>query len=65
MKIILNLLSPYKKQLSVSLTMKSVAALADLFLPWIIAYMIDVLIPNLKLEIKINDKTIQNYNAIC
>ncbi|MCD4826846.1 MAG: ABC transporter ATP-binding protein/permease [Acholeplasmataceae bacterium] len=50
MKIILRLLSPYKRQLSVSLTMKSVAALADLFLPWIIAYMIDELIPDLRLQ---------------
>lgn len=50
MKVILKLLMPYKRQLSVSLTMKSIAALADLFLPWIIAYMIDVLIPDLKLQ---------------
>ncbi|BCR36389.1 ABC transporter ATP-binding protein [Mariniplasma anaerobium] len=50
MKIILKLLMPYKRQLSVSLTMKSIAALADLFLPWIIAYMIDVIIPDLKLQ---------------
>ncbi len=48
MKVILKLLMPYKRQLSVSLTMKSIAALADLFLPWIIAYMIDVLIPGLR-----------------
>lgn len=50
MKIILKLLMPYKRQLSVSLTMKSIAALADLFLPWIIAYMIDVIIPDLRLQ---------------
>jgi len=34
--------------LTVSLTFKSVGALADLFLPWIIAYMIDTAIPNLQ-----------------
>ena len=48
MKIILNLLKPFKYKLSVSLTLKSIAALADLFLPWIIAYMIDVIIPDLR-----------------
>ena len=48
MKIILNLLKPFKYKLSFSLTLKSIAALADLFLPWIIAYMIDVIIPDLR-----------------
>lgn len=48
MKIILNLLKPFKYKLTFSLTLKSIAALADLFLPWIIAYMIDVIIPELR-----------------
>jgi len=48
MKIILNLLKPFKYRLTFSLTLKSIAALADLFLPWIIAYMIDVIIPDLR-----------------
>ncbi|AUD65373.1 ABC transporter [Tenericutes bacterium MZ-XQ] len=48
MKIILNLLKPFKYKLTFSLTLKSIAALADLFLPWIIAYMIDVIIPDLR-----------------
>jgi ATP-binding cassette subfamily B protein len=39
---------PYWKTLTVSLTFKSVGALADLFLPWLIAYMIDVEIPLLR-----------------
>ncbi len=50
MKIILNLLKPFKSKLIISLTMKSIAAIADLFLPWIIAYMIDVTIPMLRAE---------------
>jgi len=36
--------------LTVSLTFKSVGALTDLFLPWIIAYMIDTTIPNLQAD---------------
>ena len=48
MKIIINLLKPFKYKLTFSLTLKSIAALADLFLPWIIAYMIDVIIPDLR-----------------
>jgi len=36
--------------LTISLTFKSIGALADLILPWIIAYMIDTTIPNLQLE---------------
>ncbi len=48
MKMILRLVKPYWKTLTVSLTFKSVGALADLFLPWLIAYMIDIEIPLLK-----------------
>jgi len=48
MKMILRLVKPYWKTLTVSLTFKSVGALADLFLPWLIAYMIDVEIPLLR-----------------
>lgn len=50
MKIILNLLKPFKSKLIISLSMKSIAAVADLFLPWIIAYMIDVIIPDLRTQ---------------
>ena len=48
MKMILRLVKPYWKMLTVSLTFKSAGALADLFLPWIIAYMIDKEIPKLQ-----------------
>ncbi len=48
MKMILRLVKPYWRMLTVSLTFKSVGALADLFLPWIIAYMIDTAIPDLQ-----------------
>ena len=50
MKMILRLVRPYWRMLTVSLTFKSVGALADLILPWIIAYMIDVEIPKLQAE---------------
>jgi len=48
MKMIFRLVKPYWKMLTVSLTFKSAGALADLFLPWIIAYMIDTEIPKLQ-----------------
>ncbi len=48
MKMIFRLVKPYWRMLTVSLTFKSVGALADLFLPWIIAYMIDTAIPDLQ-----------------
>jgi len=50
MKIILHLLKPFKSKLIISLSMKSIAAVADLFLPWIIAYMIDEIIPDLRTQ---------------
>jgi len=50
MKMILRLVKPYWRMLTISLTFKSVGALADLFLPWIIAYMIDEEIPKLQAE---------------
>lgn len=50
MRMILRLVKPYWRMLTISLTFKSVGALADLFLPWIIAYMIDTTIPNLKAD---------------
>ncbi len=50
MRMILRLVKPYWRMLTISLTFKSIGALADLFLPWIIAYMIDTTIPNLQLE---------------
>ncbi|MBN2268452.1 MAG: ABC transporter ATP-binding protein [Acholeplasmataceae bacterium] len=48
MYMILRLVKPYWKKLTISLSFKSIGALADLFLPWIIAYMIDTEIPNLQ-----------------
>ena len=54
MKMILRLVKPYWRMLTISLTFKSVGALADLFLPWIIAYMIDVEIPKLQAETDAN-----------
>jgi ATP-binding cassette, subfamily B, multidrug efflux pump len=48
MAFILNLIKPYWKTLTMSLSLKSVASLADLFLPWLIAYMIDETIPALR-----------------
>ncbi|PKK97503.1 MAG: ABC transporter ATP-binding protein [Tenericutes bacterium HGW-Tenericutes-3] len=50
MRMILRLVKPYWRMLTVSLTFKSVGALTDLFLPWIIAYMIDTTIPNLQAD---------------
>ncbi|MFA5526964.1 MAG: ABC transporter ATP-binding protein, partial [Acholeplasmataceae bacterium] len=48
MKMIFRLVKPYWQMLVVSLSFKSIGALADLFLPWLIAYMIDTEIPKLK-----------------
>ena len=50
MTMILRLVKPYWRMLTISLTFKSVGALTDLFLPWIIAYMIDTTIPNLQAD---------------
>jgi len=50
MKMILRLVKPYWRMLLISLSFKSVGALADLFLPWLIAYMIDTEIPRLRSE---------------
>jgi ATP-binding cassette, subfamily B, multidrug efflux pump len=48
MKMIIRLIKPYYKTLLVSLSFKSIAALTDLFLPALIAYMIDETIPALR-----------------
>ena len=48
MKYILRIIKPYWRKLSVSLSLKSLGAVSDLFLPFIIAYMIDEQIPKLK-----------------
>ncbi|MFP4186650.1 MAG: ABC transporter ATP-binding protein [Acholeplasmataceae bacterium] len=48
MKYIIDMIKPYWQTLIVSLSFKSIAALSDLFLPWLIAYMIDVTIPGLR-----------------
>jgi ATP-binding cassette subfamily B protein len=45
MKMILKLLKPYKIRLSIALTLKSLAAMSDLMIPFLIAYMIDEQIP--------------------
>lgn len=46
--MILRLVKPYWQMLVVSLSFKSIGALTDLFLPWLIAYMIDKEIPRLQ-----------------
>ena len=56
MKMILRLVKPYWQMLVISLSFKSIGALADLFLPWLIAFMIDKEIPRLRNE-NINDLT--------
>jgi ATP-binding cassette subfamily B protein len=45
MKKILELLKPFNRTLSVSLTLKALGTMTDLFLPFLIAYMIDDVIP--------------------
>ena len=47
MRYIIQIIKPYWRKLTVSLTYKSIGALADLVLPWIIAYMLDTQIPAL------------------
>lgn len=48
MKYILRIIKPYWHMLTVSLSFKSIAAITDLLLPFIIAYMIDDEIPALQ-----------------
>lgn len=48
MKYILRIIKPYWRTLTVSLSFKSIAAMTDLLLPFIIAYMIDDEIPALQ-----------------
>jgi ATP-binding cassette subfamily B protein len=48
MTFIFNLLKPYKIRLFFALLLKSIAALADLMIPFLIAFMIDIQIPALK-----------------
>ncbi|MDA0872107.1 MAG: ABC transporter permease, partial [Firmicutes bacterium] len=50
MTFIFNLLKPYKIKLFFALLLKSIAALADLMIPFLIAYMIDTQIPALNEE---------------
>ncbi len=45
MRHVLSYLSPYKYKLMINLTVKSGATLMELFLPWILAYVIDSVIP--------------------
>ncbi|HBD74257.1 MAG TPA: ABC transporter ATP-binding protein, partial [Acholeplasmataceae bacterium] len=47
MTFIFDMLKPYKLRLSFALLLKSLAALADLMIPFLIAYMIDTQIPSL------------------
>lgn len=46
MKKIIELLKPFWRTLTVSLTLKMLGSMTDLFLPFLIAYMIDDVIPN-------------------
>ena len=45
MKKILRYLKPYLKQIFVGLSIKSSATIMELFLPWLLAYVIDKVIP--------------------
>ena len=45
MKKILGYLGPYKKLVIKGLSVKSFATIMELFLPWLLAYMIDFIIP--------------------
>lgn len=45
MKKILGYLTPYKKLILKGLSVKSFATIMELFLPWLLAYMIDFIIP--------------------
>ena len=45
MKKILGYLGPYKKLIIKGLSVKSFATIMELFLPWLLAYMIDYIIP--------------------
>lgn len=45
MKKILEYLSPYSKRIAFGLSVKSAATVMELFLPWLLAYVIDTIIP--------------------
>ena len=64
MKMILRLVKPYWQMLVISLSFKSVGALADLFLPWLIAYMIDDEIPKLKSDPNANLSSLYLLGAV-
>ncbi|HRX45408.1 MAG TPA: ABC transporter ATP-binding protein [Acholeplasmataceae bacterium] len=64
MKMILRLVKPYWQMLVISLSFKSVGALADLFLPWLIAYMIDDEIPKLKSDPNANLTSLYLLGAV-
>lgn len=64
MKMILRLVRPYWQMLVISLSFKSVGALADLFLPWLIAYMIDKEIPRLQSDPNSNLSTLYMLGAL-
>lgn len=64
MKMILRLVRPYWQMLVISLSFKSVGALADLFLPWLIAYMIDKEIPRLQSDPNSNLSTLYMLGAV-
>ncbi len=64
MKMILRLVKPYWHMLVISLSFKSVGALADLFLPWLIAYMIDDEIPKLKSDPNANLSSLYLLGAV-
>lgn len=50
MKIFTTYLRPYVKRMSLGLVIKFVGTIMDLFLPWILAYIIDTVIPTKKIE---------------
>jgi ATP-binding cassette subfamily B protein len=62
--MILRLVKPYWHMLVISLSFKSVGALADLFLPWLIAYMIDDEIPKLKSDPNANLTSLYLLGAV-
>lgn len=64
MYMIFRLVKPYWKKLTISLSFKSIGALADLFLPWIIAYMIDTEIPKLRAEDTTSLRTLYYLGAL-
>lgn len=51
MKLLLNYLRPYVKRMTVGMTVKFSGAIMDLLIPWILAYIIDNVIPTKKIPL--------------